>query len=345
MASTLAPARQQRTGLRAHNPPLVAELTAEASPFGLQGLARGSLQVLKPDSLHRLAVLLAVQGSPDEIRDPAFAATLLQQHPDWVEEYQVVHLIERSLWIQGHADLVMTLVRNPSQIPDSPPPEILQTLTQAYLQHPQATVWYGVPLFGEDKTAQGLPIPVTAAQVRDEAARRIQAAQLHALRWGWAYRAGLQSLKTSGRAWRQVQRTSARIAAIPHAWNATFRRARRQARNRARAEFNAHREYCKSGRQIPVATARPQSWLDRWALTSLESALLIDELVSPTTPTSALVPMLMLKVALIAPLTLVSCDPFLFLELPDESGKLRHLGHWYWQEHPDGSRTLHLHTA
>jgi hypothetical protein len=43
------------------------------------------------------------------------------------------------------------------------------------------------------------------------------------------------------------------------------------------------------------------------------------------------------------PLTVVACDPFLFVELPDEPGKLRHLGHWYWQTQPEGGQKLHLH--
>jgi hypothetical protein len=46
---------------------------------------------------------------------------------------------------------------------------------------------------------------------------------------------------------------------------------------------------------------------------------------------------------IIVPLTIVSADPFLFIELPDEPGKLRHLGHWYWQGPVQGNRKLHLH--
>jgi hypothetical protein len=45
----------------------------------------------------------------------------------------------------------------------------------------------------------------------------------------------------------------------------------------------------------------------------------------------------------IAPMTLVACDPFLFVELPDEPNKLRFLGHWYWQGETRGKRKLHLH--
>jgi hypothetical protein len=42
-------------------------------------------------------------------------------------------------------------------------------------------------------------------------------------------------------------------------------------------------------------------------------------------------------------MTIVACDPFLFIELPDEPGKFRFLGHWYWQGPPKGKQKLHLH--
>ena len=44
----------------------------------------------------------------------------------------------------------------------------------------------------------------------------------------------------------------------------------------------------------------------------------------------------------ITPMTIIACDPFLFVELLDEPGKLRHLGHWYWQD-VCGRKKLHLH--
>ena len=46
---------------------------------------------------------------------------------------------------------------------------------------------------------------------------------------------------------------------------------------------------------------------------------------------------------LLVPLTVIPCDPFLFVELPGEPGKLRFLGHWYWQGKIHGQQKLHLH--
>jgi len=45
----------------------------------------------------------------------------------------------------------------------------------------------------------------------------------------------------------------------------------------------------------------------------------------------------------LAPAAVIACDPFLFNELPDEPGKLRILGNWYWQHQPDGTKKLHVH--
>ena len=39
---------------------------------------------------------------------------------------------------------------------------------------------------------------------------------------------------------------------------------------------------------------------------------------------------------------LACIDPLLFLELPNEPGKLRLIGHWYWAD-VDGKRQLQLH--
>ncbi|MEZ6124202.1 MAG: hypothetical protein R3C49_13650 [Planctomycetaceae bacterium] len=69
-----------------------------------------------------------------------------------MDEYRIIHLIERSLWFDGRRDFVMQMTRNPSQIADNPPAEIRRALARAYTLHPDATVWYGVPLFGEERT-------------------------------------------------------------------------------------------------------------------------------------------------------------------------------------------------
>ena len=59
----------------------------------------------------------------------------------------------------------------------------------------------------------------------------------------------------------------------------------------------------------------------------------------------AILPMMALQVVplFLAPAAVIACDPFLFIELPDEPGKLRMLGHWYWQQQEDGSKKLHVH--
>ena len=56
-------------------------------------------------------------------------------------------------------------------------------------------------------------------------------------------------------------------------------------------------------------------------------------------------PLILIKFVplLFIPLTVVSCDPFLFVELREEPGKLRHIGHWYWQKRDGGRDKLHLH--
>lgn len=39
------------------------------SPFGLQGLLRENIQILKPDCVTRLAITLALRGTNRQIRD------------------------------------------------------------------------------------------------------------------------------------------------------------------------------------------------------------------------------------------------------------------------------------
>jgi hypothetical protein len=59
--------------------------------------------------------------------------------------------------------------------------------------------------------------------------------------------------------------------------------------------------------------------------------------------TSATLAMSQIIPMIFVPMTVVSCDPFLFVELPEEPGKLRHIGHWYWQGPARGDQKLHLH--
>lgn len=333
--------------LRKRLPLVVGEIGLDDdSPFGLQGFNRDSLQILKPEHINSLALTLALRGSRQQIKDPAFIDQILNRNEDWCDEYRVVHLIEKSLWIAGHSDLVMTLTRNPSQIPDNPPPALTQTLTRAYAIHPQATIWYGVPLFSDQVNEQGLPIPLTASEVRLEAERRITAAQHHALRWGWLYRSVWKLAQTPGLCWRSVCQLCVRVGrAIQRGMN-TFHQARKDARRRARAAMRAEMEFCKAGRSWTKIPAH-RTTIGKVSATAVELTYLFHELMNPALQTMGIssAPLILAKVIpmLVVPLTTISMDPFLFLELPNEPGKLRHLGHWYWQNLPDGSRKLHLH--
>ncbi|WP_010586374.1 hypothetical protein [Schlesneria paludicola] len=321
----------------------------DASTFGLQGLTRDALTILKPDCVNRLAATLALRGTREEIQDPAYVQRVLSRHPDWVEEYQVVHLIERSLWLQGHSDLVMTMTKNPSQIPDNPPDKVMDALSRAYTQHPDATVWYGVPLFSAENNADGLPIPVTPAEVRSEAQKRIETAQEHALNWGWLYRAAVSTAMVPARCWnfgvRMKQGLQYSANRVIGYWN----QARRDARRRARAIVMAEHERCRFG-DSTIEIPQHQTWLGR----SMESTYLFLELVAyQASLVGAIAPSLSFIAAplivaqyvpvLFIPLTIVSVDPFLFVELPQEQGRLRHIGHWYWQKQTEGQDKLHLH--
>jgi len=318
----------------------------DSSPFGLQGLSRDTIRILKPEFITRLAITLSLRGTRRQIRDREFVNRVLSYDETMLDEYQVVHLIEKSLWIQGHSDLVMTMTRNPSQIPDNPPPKIKAALARAYATHPQSTIWYGVPLFSDAKNEEGLPIPVTAAEVRAEAERRIQAAQSHALNWGWMYRALMGAARVPYRCWQGVQMVGAQIQFVGRKIGEYRQRVREDIRRRARARYRAQLEHCRYGcsqTQIP----EHRTWMGQ----GIDTAALIIEYEAAMAAYLAPIigvgtaPLVVAKFAplLFFPVTIVSCDPFLFVELPEEPGKLRHIGHWYWQTEPKGRQKLHLH--
>ena len=321
----------------------------DASPFGIQALMRDELQILKDDCVSRLAVILSTKGTRAQIRDPEFVNRTLARYPEWVEEYRVVHLIEKSLWINGQSDLVMTLARNPSQIPDNPPEEIQGTLAKAHMIHPDGTIWYGVPLFGDETTPDGLPIPLTAAQVRTEHRRRIAAAQRHALRWGWIYRIGVAAAKLPSRGWHLAQAGWLMVKAVGHGVAEYGRRAERDTKRRAKARAEAEREYCRYGRTwtvIPEHTTELGRMRDSTLATAAYVQAGVQRLAVPAIVAQAAltgVSIASLVPTLLIPLTVIPCDPFLFIELPGEPGKLRFLGHWYWQGKVHGQQKLHLH--
>ncbi len=339
--------------------PLVADMGLEDnSPFGLQGLARESIELLKADAIKPLAAALALSGNRDQIRDPALTEKFLARNSGWVDEYSVVRLIERSLWFNGQSDFVMQMTRNPSQIPDNPPAEVQAALLKAYALHPEATVWYGVPLFSDKNNADGLPVPLTASQVKEEAHRRLMAAQKHAEGLGWFYRTLLR-INRFPQACRWAVR--AEVLKIKRVWERTMtevRQARKDARNRARAKARADFEYYRTGKSstvIPEHSTR----IGQIASRSAQSLRTMEQRVGRSTEITeaflerhsyaalgfAILPMMALQVVplFLAPAAVIACDPFLFIELPDEPGKLRMLGHWYWQLQEDGTKKLHVH--
>lgn len=323
--------------------------TDDQSPFGVQGLTRGTLKVLKPDCITRLAVALAMRGVQDFFQDAGLIREVLAEHAEWIEEYQVIHLIEKSLWIRGHSDLVMTMLRNPTQIPDNPPPKILKALSRAYELHPDATIWYGVPLFGDEENEEGLPLPVTAPEVEAESMRRIEAAVAHAARWGIAYRLGSAISRIPWRIWLRLCITYGQIRSIPGRLVDYFKQVRADIRRREKAAIMARLERCREGRAKTIVP-KPRTWLGR-GLEAAGAALSVVE--DQAEHAQAAAPFLGLALSplalatfspmLFVPMTVVSVDPFLFVELPDEPGKLRHLGHWYWQTKECGEKQLHLH--
>lgn len=321
----------------------------DSSPFGLQGLSRNSVRIIKPEFINRLAVNLALRGTRKQIQDLEYVEKVLSWHPEWCDEYQIVHLIEKSLWIQGHSDLVMTMTRNPSQIPDNPPEKIKMALMNAYMHHPEATIWYGVPLFSEARNEEGLPIPVTASEVRAESQRRLKAAQDHALRWRWFFRLALAGTRLPVMCWQLAAAVRQRIRSFFEGIGNYWKQCRRDAKVRARAIIMAELEHARFGCSM-TEIPEHRTWLGR----SLETACVIFELlayqaqvVGVSSPFFGLVaaPLMFAKFVpvLFVPITIVTCDPFLFVELPEEPGKLRHIGHWYWQKKDDGSEKLHLH--
>lgn len=339
-------------------PPLVADMGIEdCSPFGLQGLRRESIVLLKTEAVKQVAAALALGGARQKTDAAGLLSGLFERNPHWIEEYRVIHLIERSLWFEGRCDFVMQMIRNPSQIPDNPPAEIREALATAYTLHPEATVWYGIPLFGELKNSDGLPIPLTASQVREEAARRVLSAQNYASRLGWLYRTlwRIQRLPLSCRQICRRKWLAARGSLTRLVWE--FRRARIDAKRRNRAAVRAQLEYARTGKSttiVPEHTTRLGKVASRAAVTlgQVENHL---EMAAAKTEeffenhryaaaSVAVLPAIALQALplFLAPAAIAACDPFLFIELPSEPGKLRMIGHWYWQPR-NGSEMLHVH--
>ncbi len=339
--------------------PVVADMGFEdASPFGLQGLRRETLTILKEEAVKPFAVALSLAGNHRQVKDPLFVDRVLAKNQNWVQEYRVVHLIEKSLWFDGRCDFVMQMTRNPSQIPDNPPRKIREALATAYALHPQATVWYGVPLFGDERNDQGLPVPLTADQVREEASKRLTAARLHARRMGWFYRGLSHARRTPHRIRQWMRRRWVSLQGVWQKFVNEYRQACHDAKRRRRAAALAQFGYVRTGKKTTVipehttrlgriaasassAIAQVGSGLDDATLRAAEFV----ENHQYSAAGLAVLPVMALQVLplFLAPSVVVACDPFLFIELPDEPGKLRMIGHWYWQPQKSGCETLHVH--
>jgi len=315
----------------------------ESSPFGLQGLMRDALRILNPEAIGQLAFALAVRGTRKQIRDEDFVEKVLANRADWLSEFRVVHLVEKSLWINGQSDLVMSLTPNPSQIPDQPPSQVTDILTRAYVLHPAATIWYGVPCFSNQMNAQGLPIPLTADEIRMEHQNRIRTAQEHALRWRWFYRALLHG---PAKVQQVASRTRFALGQIGANLVGTVKQARQDAKRRQQARHCAYVEYARTGRcftEIPDHSTA----LGEYASLGIRSVrfayrvLRIPAMAGGAgfVPYGIWTSIPMLPVFL----PIIPLDPFLFIELPEEPGKLRFLGHWYWQRTDHQHQKLHLH--
>ncbi|WP_437186203.1 hypothetical protein SH668x_003347 [Planctomicrobium sp. SH668] len=333
----------------------------DESPFGLGALARNTIQILKPSAMGQLAFNLAMQGTRKQIQDDQWVEKILAQRPDWLNEFQIVRLIEKSIWIQGQSDLVMTMTKNPSQIPDNPPPEIMNVLAKAYGTHPDATTWFGVPLFSDHVNEQGLPIPMTAAEVRKEHQDRLRKVQAHALRWRWFYRSAMKVPMVMDNALRMASNS---VKSTIKYRVENYKQWRTDVKARKQAKACQQIEYYRTGRcisQLPAHKTRIGELVEGvqglstdavrpiFSLTG-EATDMAEGMLNSTTTLAGLMSVVGVPLyvgSMIAtvtpPIMVISCDPFLFCELPREEGKLRFVGHWYWQRKSKGEEVLHLH--
>jgi hypothetical protein len=184
------------------------------------------------------------------------------------------------------------------------------------------------------------------------------AAQKHAEGLGWFYRMLLR-INRMPQTCRQAVHVE--VLKIKSLWQRTvteYRMARKDAQGRARAQARADFEYYRTGKSttvVPEHSTRMGQYASRAAQSLLKmehrlgrSADFTEEFMERHSYAAvglAILPMMALQVVplFLAPAAVIACDPFLFIELPDEPGKLRMLGHWYWQQQADGSKKLHVH--
>jgi hypothetical protein len=207
-------------------------------------------------------------------------------------------------------------------------------------------VWYAVPLFGDETTEDGLPIPLSAQEVREENRRRIRTAQSRAMKYGWLYKLALRAVGLPFAMKRLMSEFGRHMQAEVAYTREWFRQMRRDSQRRRWARALQEMEYMRYGR-IKTQIPEPTTLVGRAAARALSAAEIAHQKMSAhgtlmgvssaTLAMSQIIPMIFV------PMTVSSFDPFLFVELPDEPGKLRHIGHWYWQGPVSGDRKLHLH--
>lgn len=94
----MATATIAQCGLRldfASSLPVVAEMGFEdASPFGLQGFRRETLTIFMKEAVCRRTLTWRRSSTG---QDPLFVERALARNQDWVQDYPVVPLIEKSL--------------------------------------------------------------------------------------------------------------------------------------------------------------------------------------------------------------------------------------------------------
>ena len=318
MSATLAARRQSATTpvrpsvVRTQIVPLV-----DACPFQPYAKLGRNVHALKPSGIEAMADWWAATDLPTP--NDAFAAAL-QAHPQWFDSYTLISAFDRSLMLPGHQNLVMHLVEDPTQIPDRPPTSIIERLLVAERMYPTAKIYYAEPVFAVSSDPSKLPVPMTENAFLCEAGQRILKAQALAKRWAWYY-------------W--AVRCAKALDSKYDAWCKSHEIAR------IKAEMEGIERLTKDVSEI---TARHGEGMGRtitppemMRLMEFERRLLVRRLKSSTPDT-------VLSLSMEAQLDIIMrrIDPLLLLELPEEPGKLRLIGHWFWHK-TNGKECLHLH--
>ena len=290
----------------------------DESNFGAFGRLRQTIAVLKPDAITMLAAYWATGGRTALNGNDIFGKAKTE-HPGWFDTLNVIEAFDRSLMLPA-TRLVMSMVRDPHQIPDSPPPAAMQRFLQGIQQHPDATIWYAEPVFALNPTPDSLPVPVSDEAFLRESGDRVLQAQRFKNAFGWFYR---------GHA--KAGQLLLRLEKYFHDRKLQRERLRAEA---ARESAEAKMQSLTTGRIVGRRSANQE-------LAEIRELEARYEQVAREFPElelmgyRALTPVRM---------QMFRFDPLLFLELPGEQKLLRLVAHWFWQTQGAGQpRKLHLH--